>query len=58
VLKGLTQTQAKQLIDLPLVVMSERVAKFAQAKGWRGEIVVADESSSTGLISAAKQVRF
>lgn len=58
VLKGLTQVQAKLLVDLPLVVMSERVAQFAQAKGWRGEIVVADESSSAGLINAAKQVRF
>jgi uroporphyrinogen-III synthase len=58
VLKGLTQTQAKQLIDLPLVVMSARVAEFAQAKGWRGEIVVASESSSAGLIDAAKRVGF
>jgi hypothetical protein len=34
--------------------MSERVAQFAQDKGWRGKVVVAQEASSAGLIEAVK----
>jgi len=58
VLKGLTHHQAQQVIELPLVVISERVLQFAKEKGWRGEVVVAGASSSAGLIDAAKQLDF
>jgi len=58
VLKGLTHHQAQQVIELPLVVISERVSQFAKEKGWRGEVVVAGASSSAGLIDAAKQLDF
>lgn len=58
VLKGVASVQAKQIVDLPLVVISERVAQFARDKGWRGEIVVAASASSAGLIDAAKQLSF
>jgi uroporphyrinogen-III synthase len=57
-LKAATLTQARALIHLPLVVMSERVATFAREKGWRGTLFVAPEMSSLGLIEAAKQVVF
>jgi uroporphyrinogen-III synthase len=57
-LKSATVAQRQHLILRPLVVISERVAQFARDKGWRGEIIVATEASSAGLIEAAKQVRF
>jgi hypothetical protein len=46
------------LIKLPLAVISERVAIFARSKGWKGQIVVAPEVSSLGLIQAARLVQF
>ena len=57
-LKATTPTQARKLIKLPLAVISERVAIFARSKGWKGQIVVAPEVSSLGLIQAARLVQF
>ena len=44
----------RALMGLPLAVMSQRIADFARAKGWRGQIEVATATSSGGLIEAAK----
>lgn len=44
----------RRLMALPLAVMSQRIADFARAKGWQGEIQVATATSSQGLIEAAK----
>lgn len=53
-IKSASVEHARQLVSLPLIVMSERVAQFAQDKGWRGKVVVAQEASSAGLIEAVK----
>jgi uroporphyrinogen-III synthase len=47
----------RRLMALPLAVMSQRIADFALAKGWQGEIQVATVTSSGGLIEAAKACR-
>lgn len=47
----------RRLMALPLAVMSQRIANFARAKGWQGEIQVATTTSSKGLIDAAKACR-
>jgi len=53
-----TPTQLRrQLMTLPLVVMSQRIADFARQKGWVGDIQVATETSSSGLIAAVQQCR-
>lgn len=47
----------RRLMTLSLAVMSERIADFARAKGWQGDIQVATMMSSQGLIEAAKACR-
>lgn len=53
-LKGTPLAFRKQLMSLPLVVMSERIARYAKDKGWKGPLQVATEASSAGLIEASK----
>lgn len=54
-LKVVPEKLRSKLLHFPLVVMSERVATFARTHGWQGEIQIAGEASSLGLILAAKQ---
>ncbi len=53
-LKVVPAKSRAKLLRFPLVVMSERIARFAQEHGWQGEIKVATQASSLGLILAAK----
>lgn len=53
-LKSVPEGLRNQFMRLPLAVMSTRIARFAQGKGWCGDIQVAPEASSRGLVLAAK----
>lgn len=44
--------QEAALMQLPLAVMSERMARLAAQQGWQGEVTVARETSSAGLLAA------